>query len=526
MSLDNQPLPQIPGFTIHKTLGSGGMAQVYLATQNSMDREVAIKVLSPQLLVDPSFGERFLREAHISAKLAHPHIVAIIDVGIADGLHYIAMEYQPGGDLSDRIKKGLTEKESVRIIKDIAQALDYAHANGFIHRDIKPDNILFSRSGSTVLSDFGIARAADGDSKLTSTGSVIGTPHYMSPEQAMGTPLDGRADLYSLGIMFYQLLVGTVPFSGDSAMSIGIKHIRDPIPKLPAHLVKYEAVIDKLLAKDPEDRWKTAADVIRALEIVEIKESPADSNHTLAGTAINSIQSTVLNETQANPALSARTTKSKVPLTMISVVVLTIIVTGVLLLPKLNTEEKPDQAQATASINPTPAAPPVKVETADTKNHAAKTTTPGNTAVKKIEPKPQAKVANPEAKPAPKQEVIQEIKTNPLNDYLANAKNLLVAARLSETRLKAATREYKQAYNLAPTDPRVKDLLIKIANGYEIIADEIRLNKNWVDARRLANDGLALVPDHRGLKNLVTKVDVSEQAAKAASSPSRVFGGF
>lgn len=283
---NKEALPEIPGFKILKMIGRGGMAQVYLGLQESMEREVAIKIMLPQLLTDPSFGDRFLREARIAAKLAHPHIVAVIDVGVAGDLYYMAMEYHPGGDLKAKIKKGLGQKASIRILKEIASALDYAQKNGFVHRDIKPDNILFSRSGSAVLSDFGIARASDGGTQLTATGAVVGTPHYMSPEQAQGKPVDGRSDLYSLGIMFYQMLTGKVPFEGDSALSIGIKHIRDPIPRLPKGLVKYQTFLDKLLAKDPDERWQTGADVARTLEVLEA-DTDAMGGDTLAATAIS-----------------------------------------------------------------------------------------------------------------------------------------------------------------------------------------------------------------------------------------------
>lgn len=285
-SENKEELPEIPGFKILKTLGRGGMAQVYLGLQESMDREVAIKVMLPQLLTDESFGDRFLREARIAAKLAHPHIVSVIDVGVSGELYYMAMEYHPGGDLKEKIRKGIGQKDSIRIMKQIASALDYAHKNGFIHRDIKPDNILFSRSGSAVLSDFGIARAADGGTHLTATGSVVGTPHYMSPEQAQSKPVDGRSDLYSLGIMFYQMLVGKVPFEGDSALSIGIKHIRDPVPRLPEGLAKYQTFLDKLLAKEPDERWQTGADVVRTLEVLEA-DSDTIGGDTLAATAIS-----------------------------------------------------------------------------------------------------------------------------------------------------------------------------------------------------------------------------------------------
>lgn len=511
MSLDNDSLPQIPGFTIRKELGRGGMAQVYLGIQDSMDREVAIKVMFPQLLIEPSFSERFLREARIAAKLAHPHIVAIIDVGVANDLHYMAMEYQPGGDLSDRISEGLSESDSIRILKDIATALDYAHSNGFLHRDIKPDNILFSRSGSTVLSDFGIARATDGGTQLTATGSVIGSPHYMSPEQAMGQQVDGRADLYSLGVMFYQMLVGMVPFDGDSAMSIGIKHIRDPVPKLPSHLAKYETFLEKLLAKEPDDRWQSAADVIRSLEVLEIKAGPADGD-TLAGTALSDVNKHDQEQTtQVNQAHTVAGQKKKSPLGIL-ITALAVVIIGILavwqqgLISSDSVKKESSQPLVTKSVTP-----------ATNKSTAKKAS---DKLVKK------SKVAKPALKP----KTVTKAKPDPqvieLSGYLNEASHFLSPARLSESRLEAAIGQYKSAYILAPGDNRVLRLQEQIASGYEVLADEIRLQKKWDEARRISEKGLAFLPDHRGLTNLVIKIDRDTKAAKESSSPPRVFGGF
>ena len=511
MSLDNDSLPKIPGFTISKELGRGGMAQVYLGIQDSMDREVAIKVMLPQLLIEPSFSERFLREAHIAAKLAHPHIVAIIDVGIANDLHYMAMEYQPGGDLSDRIREGLSENDSIRILKDIATALNYAHSNGFLHRDIKPDNILFSRSGSTVLSDFGIARAADSDTQLTATGSVIGSPHYMSPEQAMGQQVDGRADLYSLGIMFYQMLVGMVPFDGDSAMSIGIKHIRDPIPKLPAHLAKYETFLEKLLAKEPDDRWNSAADVIRSLEVLEIKAGPAGDD-TLAGTALSDVNKhDQAPTTQVNPTHTIVGQKKKSPLGIVFSA-LAVVSIGILvvwqqgLISRDSVKNESAQPLLTKPVT-APAKTPLPKKASDKLAKKTKTVKPA------LKPKSVTK-----AKPDP-----QVIK---LSGYLNEASHFLSPARLSESRLEAARAQYESAYILSPDDNRVLRLQEQIASGYEVLADEVRLQKKWDEARLLSEKGLAFLPNHHGLTKLIAKIALDIKAAKKQTTPRRVFGGF
>jgi serine/threonine-protein kinase PpkA len=206
---------EIPGYKILRQLGRGGMATVYLAMQESVQREVALKIMSPALLVDPNFGERFLREARIAAKLHHRHVVGVHDVGREGDHHYIAMEYLGGGALLNKDGEPRAAPFALRVTREIAMALNYAHAKGFVHRDVKPDNILLRDDGSSALTDFGIARANDSATNMTRTGTVIGTPHYMSPEQARGRALDGRADLYSLGVVLSELLTGRVPYHAD-----------------------------------------------------------------------------------------------------------------------------------------------------------------------------------------------------------------------------------------------------------------------------------------------------------------------
>jgi serine/threonine protein kinase len=267
MSADSPPT--IPGYQILHPLGRGGMASVYLAMQESVEREVALKIMAPQLTIDPSFGERFLREARIAAKLHHRHVVSIYDVGVYDGIHYCAMEYLSGGPVMRRGAPPLAVKPALRCVREIAQALHYAHSKGYIHRDVKPDNILLREDGSSVLSDFGIARAADSATMMTKTGSVVGTPHYMSPEQLRGRAIDGRADLYSLGVVFYQLLTGRVPYEASDSLAIGIMHMTAPLPVLPGDYQPLQAILERMMAKEPADRFQTGAEIDHALEEVE-----------------------------------------------------------------------------------------------------------------------------------------------------------------------------------------------------------------------------------------------------------------
>ncbi len=207
---------------------------MYLAVQESLGRPVALKVMSAALAADRTFSERFIKEARTIALLSHPHIVGIYDVGVHEHTHYLALEYIGGGDLKECIRRGpIAPDKAFRVIREMATALGYAHTNGFVHRDVKPENILFRENGVAVLTDFGIARTAGGGTQMTGMGMSIGTPHYMSPEQARGKEVDGRADLYALGIVLYEMLTGTVPYDADETFAIGIKHITEPVPVLP-----------------------------------------------------------------------------------------------------------------------------------------------------------------------------------------------------------------------------------------------------------------------------------------------------
>jgi len=267
------------------------MATVYLAIQEKFDRQVAVKVMDPELLHDETFSARFRRESRIVAKLNHPNIIQVYDVGLATNRHYLVMELVTGGELNDRLEQGLDVSTAFRVVKEIARALDFAHGQNFIHRDIKPENILFREDGSSVLSDFGIARGMDNETQITTLGSVVGTPYYMSPEQVTGERLDGRSDIYSLGVVFYKTLTGKVPYDGDSALNIGIRHIKDPLPKLPSGLAKMQPLIDRFMAKMPAHRYQSGAEVVEALEAYEKKNAMPSS---VARTEI--IDSNVVNE--------------------------------------------------------------------------------------------------------------------------------------------------------------------------------------------------------------------------------------
>jgi len=269
---------KIPGYRIERKLGQGGMAAVYLAIQQSFEREVALKIMSPLLNSDPSFTTRFIREARIVAHIHHASIVPVFDVGEHQPYHYLSMEYLPGGDLKQRILRGRCNTEQVMdVCIALCGALDVAHRKGFVHRDIKPENILFREDGTPVLTDFGIARAVDRGASLTVAGMLVGTPSYMSPEQVKGVELDGRSDLYSLGIVCYEMLTGTVPFRADSSMSVALKHLSEAIPPLPADLAVYQSFVNSLTARDRNDRFSSGAEAAQALRALHGRANTSEA---------------------------------------------------------------------------------------------------------------------------------------------------------------------------------------------------------------------------------------------------------
>lgn len=264
----SDPLIEIPGYTIHGQLGKGGMAEVYLATQNSLQRKVAIKVLSSA--AEHDFIQRFINEGHIVASLNHPAIITIYDIDkLEDGRYYLAMEFIAGGDLSQYQGQVLAPARALEIVRQVAEGLSVVHERGLVHRDIKPANILFRGDGSVVITDFGVAKDLAIDNDLTHFGVAVGSPAYSSPEQAQCEVLDQRSDIYSLGIVLLEMLTGANQFRGASYTQTVMNHVQMAVPSLPAALQGYQALLERMLAKTPDARFASCRELLQALAALQ-----------------------------------------------------------------------------------------------------------------------------------------------------------------------------------------------------------------------------------------------------------------
>ena len=318
---------QFGAYKIVDTLGQGGMATVYKAYQPGVDRYVAIKVMAQNFATDQNFVMRFEQEAKVVAKLQHPHILPLYDYGEAHGLTYIVMPMMTGGDLSDLMTaRQLSPAEISKIVSQVGDALDYAHGLGVIHRDIKPTNILLDERGHCLLADFGLVKLAEeGSHKLTATGSIVGTPAYMSPEQGMGEKLDGRSDIYSFGVILYELLTGQPPYDAETPIGVIFRHINDPLPppqELNPNLsTDIVAVLIKAMAKAPANRYATAGDLVTAFQaamgtnpsLQPLKTTGAQPAASVSGGS-RLVRLSASKKITTEPEIPAKTTEEPVPI--------------------------------------------------------------------------------------------------------------------------------------------------------------------------------------------------------------------
>ncbi|HZU12234.1 MAG TPA: protein kinase [Chloroflexota bacterium] len=324
-------------YQILDRIGVGGVAVVYVARDLMLGRLVAIKMLTPAAAADPAFATRFRREAKAIASLNHPNIVTVYDWGTANGTDYMVMERLPGGNLAELLteKSQLPEVEALRIARDIALGLARAHGEGIVHRDIKPHNVLLDAAGNPKLADFGIAHAP-GLTHLTQTNAVVGTASYISPEQAQGQEAGERSDLYSLGIVLYEMLTGRPPFQGESLVDVAVKHVHEaPIPprqRRPELSPETDAAVLTAIAKDPADRFQSAAEMAAALGTAEAAAerrplpAPSQLAATAAGAAIMSPNRTTAHPRVEHPASSSRAALIAIPLAMLAALLVAVAV--------------------------------------------------------------------------------------------------------------------------------------------------------------------------------------------------------
>lgn len=305
-------------YALTRSIGGGGMAEVFLAHDGVLDRDVALKILRGQYTNDEEFVERFRREARSAASLSHPNIVPVFDRGdTEDGSHYIAMEYVSGGTLKERLdERGPIEPDrALAATAQVAEALWAAHERGVIHRDIKPHNILLTETGHLKVTDFGIARAASAVT-ISATNAVFGTAGYLSPEQALGEPATPRSDLYSLGIVLYEMLTGVVPYRADNPVAVCMKHVTEPLrpprkldPTIPAAV---DALVAKMLAKDPADRPASASELLDDIESVRGGAAPPLPTPR-TGTPRLGVPAPSATRTTASPARKPRPQRAQPP---------------------------------------------------------------------------------------------------------------------------------------------------------------------------------------------------------------------
>lgn len=271
---DPAGFPEVDGYRLLQVIGAGGMSTVYLAEQLALGRKVALKVMLPEVLADEVSRARFEHEARTIARLQHPHIVGIFEVGrTADGLPFYAMPYLPRGHLGQRDLRGDQPKVAA-ILRALLDALDHAHVHNVVHRDVKAENVLFDESDRPLLADFGIALRRGTNPRLTTAGLAVGSTAYMPPEQARGQPVDRRADLYSLGVLAWEMLTGRLPYQAGDALAMALKHVQEPVPRLPAPLRHWQDFFDRALAKQPQDRPPSARAMREQLDALEQRAGP------------------------------------------------------------------------------------------------------------------------------------------------------------------------------------------------------------------------------------------------------------
>lgn len=453
----------IPGYKIEHLIAEGGTASVYLAIQESLRRHVAIKLL--RKFDNPEQLTRFLNEGRIIASLNHRNVINIHDVGVTDvGRPYISMEYLEGGDLDARIPKKVAPEDALQWLEAIGNCLDFVHQKGIIHRDIKPANILFHKDGTPILTDFGTAKQQESDVKLTMDGCAFGSPYYISPEQAASKMLDRRTDIYSLGIVLYEMLTGNKPYKGESHIETIVAHMSDPLPVLPPELHRYRSLIKKMIAKSPDDRFTSAAEMVRFVQQLRtpIKKArrmtwaPAGALATILGIGgAVLIGQSIIPDRDEHPATPGITTsKAEIAISSPDIV-----------------EMPPPEPSEPISETPVSETP---VQTSNNEQHIAKLLSQANTALK--------------------------------------------AYRLTTPNNNNAYSYYQQILELHPQHEEAIKGTTRIADAYAVLAERKLDQHDYEAAERHIHRGLSIQSTNQRLQGLRQKASIQQLLSQAATA--------
>ena len=456
---------------------------------------------------------------------SHPNIVTVFDIGASRGIHYLSMTYLPGGTLRDKIHQGLPLDRALQVIRGMADALGYAHAQGIVHRDIKPGNVLFTDNGAPVLTDFGIAKTVGNQTQLTSIGMTFGSVGYMSPEQSLGQEVDNRSDLYSLGVLLWQMLTGGLPYSAQDPFALALKHATDPIPELPENLRRLQPVIDGLLAKKPEDRLPSAEALLRLLDDIPCEDlAPGPSEHTDETLVLprapkrTPSRPTAPSGVDAQPAPAAKR-RFSLATVLVAVAALTAIGAYVGYRGLGSPDAVAPTTPQSVAASPNEVAQGLDAAPAPGGNPETK---PQESSLPPVA-LPQAPDAPDVAAPAPRAEAMQitlgaDPQTNGAQEIealLRQAEGHWSAGRLTEPTGDNAFESYSRILDLDPEHREAKQRLVQIgrinaANKMFLSADGLLRQGAIDDARRMIETGLKMNPDDERLLGLQRALDYEQ----------------
>ncbi len=499
-------LVQISGYRILREVGRGGIATVYLAVQQSLQREVALKVMSPALTTDPNFTDRFMREGRTIAQLNHPGIVTIYDIAVDDFNHYIAMEYLKGGSLKQRIKNGIPLGQAMDILHQVTSALEYAHEKGIVHRDVKPENIMFrdAESGEAVLTDFGIAKSNAHQTQLTSAGMIVGTPRYMSPEQADGRGANAQSDLYALGVVLYEMITGRAPFGGKESLAVLYSHINDPIPKLPDQHSFLQPLLEDMLAKEPENRIPNCTALLE-----RIKDSQKKLRRITRSAPLISAQSGRAPPKTSSPIKRGMNTLLLYliwgGIALASIVVISTVIWGLISPsqeagPELVQQNQPVARSVRPDLPDVETSIIVTPEKVDTPDIDISVTVGSPEADRRGGDTDETlqNTAEPEPKP---------IKVINVEVLLELAEKQLNNDQLSTPADNNAYDTYRAILKIEPENAKAKRGLRRVADRYAEIAREQSAAGKYEQAASSAQNGLLMWPEHNYLRQVLAEIE-------------------